>query len=105
MVVDRRHRDSAFKALSDPTRREILRLLGEKSLTVSEIAAHFSISQPAISRHLGVLRGAGLVGAERSGQNVVYSLETTVFQDVIRALLDLAPSAVRAGAGKPAKEK
>ncbi len=84
--------DSAFKALSDPTRREILRLLGAKSLTVTEIGEHFSISQPAISRHLGVLRSAGLVSAERAGQTVVYSLDTTVFQDVVRALLDLAPS-------------
>jgi len=84
--------DSAFKALSDPTRREILRLLGAKSLSVTEIAGHFPISQPAISRHLGVLRSAGLVSAERAGQSVVYSLDTTVFQDVVRALLDLAPS-------------
>ena len=51
--------------------------------------AQFSLSQPAISRHLAVLRQAGLVVAERKGQNVVYALDTTVFQDVVRALLGL----------------
>ena len=97
--------DSAFKALSDPTRREILRLLGEKSLTVTEIVEHFAISQPAISRHLAVLRSAGLVSAERAGQTVVYSLDTTVFQDVVRALLDLAPSLSPGRALEPAPRK
>ncbi len=81
--------DSAFKALSDPTRREILRLLGQQDLTAGEIVERFDISQPAISRHLSVLRHAGLVVAKRQGQNVVYSLDTTVFQDVVRALLSL----------------
>jgi DNA-binding transcriptional ArsR family regulator len=81
--------DSAFKALSDPTRREILRLLSSRPRTVNEIVERFELSQPAISRHLAALRQAGLVSAERAGQNVVYSLDTTVFQDVVRALLDL----------------
>ena len=81
--------NDAFKALSDPTRREILRLLGKRELTAGEIVGKFDISQPAISRHLAVLRQAGLVTARREGQNVVYALDTTVFQDVVRALLDL----------------
>ena len=81
--------DPAFKALSDPTRREILRLLSARPRTVNEIVDQFSLSQPAISRHLAVLRQAGLVVPERQGQSVVYTLDTTVFQDVVRALLDL----------------
>ena len=81
--------DSAFKALSDPTRREILRLLGERDLTAGDIVEQFDISQPAISRHLAVLRQAGLIVAERRGQNVVFALDTTVFQDVVRALMTL----------------
>ena len=81
--------DSAFKALSDPTRREILRLLGERERTAGEIVDRFQLSQPAISRHLAVLRNAGLVTALRDGQNVVYALDTTVFQDVVRALMGL----------------
>ena len=89
-------RDPAFKALSDPTRREILRLLGERDRTAGDLVSHFTVSQPAISRHLAVLRGAGLVSATRAGQNVVYALDTTVFQDVLRVLMDL-------GLGKKAK--
>jgi DNA-binding transcriptional ArsR family regulator len=91
--------DPAFKALSDPTRREILRLLGERERTAGEIVARFDVSQPAISRHLAVLRTAGLVTATRDGQSVVYALDTTVFQDVVRALMDLTARK------KPRKEK
>ena len=87
--------DSAFKALSDPTRREILRLLSERDLTVNEIVAEFGLSQPAISRHLGVLRAAGLVTALRQGQSVLYSLDTTVVQDVVRILLGVAGKRVK----------
>jgi ArsR family transcriptional regulator len=88
--------DTAFKALADPTRREILRMLGGgRRMTAGEIVERFEISQPAVSRHLGVLRGAGLVTATREGQNVVYALDTTVFQDVVRALMDLGPRARR----------
>jgi DNA-binding transcriptional ArsR family regulator len=82
--------DPAFKALSDPTRREILRLLGRREMSVGEIVDKFAMSQPSISRHLAVLRSAGLVTARREGQNVVYGLDTTVMQDVVRALLDLS---------------
>jgi ArsR family transcriptional regulator, arsenate/arsenite/antimonite-responsive transcriptional repressor len=82
--------DPAFKALSDPTRREILRLLKRREMSVGEIVDRFSMSQPSISRHLAVLRSAGLVTARREGQNVVYGLDTTVMQDVVRALLDLS---------------
>ena len=82
--------DPAFKALSDPTRREILRLLCRRDMSVGEIVDKFAMSQPSISRHLAVLRSAGLVTARRDGQNVVYGLDTTVMQDVVRTLMDLA---------------
>ena len=81
---------SAFKALSDGTRREILRLLGKREMSVGEIVDNFAMSQPSISRHLSVLRNAGLVTARRDGQNVLYALDTTVMQDVVRALLGLS---------------
>lgn len=93
--------DSAFKALADPTRREILRLLSAGDLAAGELGAHFSISQPAVSRHLAVLRAAGLVSARREGQNVRYSLDTTVVQDVIRTLLDLGKKPGRAKLEEP----
>lgn len=72
-----------FKALSDPTRRRILELLRDGDKTASELAEHFDISKPSLSYHLATLRSAGLVSDERYGQNIVYSLNTTVMQDLI----------------------
>jgi ArsR family transcriptional regulator, arsenate/arsenite/antimonite-responsive transcriptional repressor len=78
----------AFRALGDPTRREILRLLRDGPKTSGEIAEHFSSSWPTVSRHLAVLRDAGLILSERSGQQIVYELNTTVFQDLIERLME-----------------
>ena len=80
----------AFRALADPTRREILRLLRDGPKTSGEIAEQFSSSWPTVSRHLAVLRDAGLILSERSGQQIVYELNTTVFQDLVEALLEWA---------------
>ena len=80
--------DSAFKALADPTRREILKLLRKGPRTSGEIAGQFDTAWPTISRHLGVLRDAGLILSERHGQQIHYELNTTVFDDVIEQLLD-----------------
>lgn len=80
---------SAFKALSDPTRREILALLRGGPRTSGEIASHFKSSWATISRHLAVLRDAELILAEREGQFIRYELNTTVFQDLIQHLLSL----------------
>lgn len=73
-----------FKALSDPTRRQILDLLREKDLTAGEIADHFKMTKPSISHHLNLLKQADLVRDERMGQHIMYSLHTTVFQDVMK---------------------
>jgi DNA-binding transcriptional ArsR family regulator len=89
--------DSAFKALADPTRRAILKLLGKRARAVGEIVEAFELSQPAISRHLAVLRAAGLVSATRDGQSVVYALDTTVMDDVARLLFELAAPSVNGG--------
>jgi DNA-binding transcriptional ArsR family regulator len=75
--------NTVFKALSDPTRRSILELLRGGDLNAGEIAESFNISKPSISHHLNLLKQADLVLAERSGQNIVYSLNTTVFQEVM----------------------
>ncbi|NLC07817.1 MAG: winged helix-turn-helix transcriptional regulator [Syntrophomonadaceae bacterium] len=72
-----------FKALSDGTRREILRLLQKGDLTAGEIANQFNLTKPSISHHLNVLKQADLVQDIRKGQNIHYSLNTTVFQDVL----------------------
>lgn len=78
----------AFRALGDPTRREILRLLRDGPKTSGEIAEHFSSSWPTVSRHLAVLRDAGLILSERSGQQIVYELNTTVFHDLVELLVE-----------------
>lgn len=72
-----------FKVLADPTRRRILELLRDGDLTAGELAEHFDISKPSLSHHLATLKSAGLVSDERRGQNIVYSLNTTVMQDLI----------------------
>lgn len=79
-----------FKALSDETRREILRMLHQGDLTAGEIAERFSISRPSISHHLNVLKQASLVEDLRKGQNIYYSLNTTVFQDLLGWFLQWA---------------
>ena len=80
----------AFRALADPTRREILRLLRDGPKTSGEIAERFPTSWPTVSRHLAVLRDAGLILSERNGQQVLYELNTTVFQDLVEQVLDWA---------------
>lgn len=75
--------NSTFQALSDPTRREILRMLRERDLTAGEIADRFNISRPSISHHLSVLKNANLVLDDRQGQFIFYSLNTTVMDEVM----------------------
>jgi ArsR family transcriptional regulator, repressor of sdpIR and other operons len=71
---EERHLTKVFKALSDGTRQEILRLLEGRQRTVGEIVGNFNLSQPTISRHLSVLKEADLVVDQRQGQNVIYRL-------------------------------
>jgi ArsR family transcriptional regulator len=80
--------NQAFRALADETRRDILRLLRDGPLTSGGIAARFSSSWPTISRHLAVLRDAGLVVTERHGQEIRYELNTSVFQDLVQHLIE-----------------
>lgn len=76
-----------FKALSDRTRQNILRLLDDKERTVSDIVSNFNLSQPTISRHLAVLKEAELVMDRRQGQNVFYSLNDDVLTDTMEEFL------------------
>ena len=75
-----------FRALADPTRREILRLLGEGDKTAGEIAERFDMTFPSVSHHLAVLKKAGLVTDEREGQYIRYPLDATVVEDLIARL-------------------
>lgn len=82
--------NSVFKALSDPTRREILKLLRNKDMSAGEISASFNISNASISHHLSILKQAELVSSEREGQNIIYSLNTTIFQEVVEWFFELS---------------
>lgn len=79
--------NETIRALADPTRREILRLLRRGDLNAGEIAGRFPITAPSVSHHLNVLKDAGLVLAEREGRNVTYSLNETVFEEFVQELL------------------
>jgi len=79
--------DATIRALADPTRREILRMLRDRDLAAGEIAARFEMTAPTVSHHLSVLRDAGLVQAERDGRNVVYSIDTTVVHEFLGEML------------------
>jgi ArsR family transcriptional regulator, arsenate/arsenite/antimonite-responsive transcriptional repressor len=76
-----------FKALNDQTRREILELLKKGDMTAGDIADHFHISKPSISHHLDLLKQAGLVDADKQGQFIFYSLNTTVVDEILKWVL------------------
>ncbi|MEJ8756265.1 autorepressor SdpR family transcription factor [Pontibacter sp. H259] len=81
--------NKVFKALNDTTRREILNLLKEKDMTAGDIAEAFNITKPSISHHLDILSQAELVVSEKRGQFVIYSLNTTVLDDILSWMLTL----------------
>jgi|SRR5205807_10503111 len=82
--------NQAFKALSDPTRREILRLLRSHEMTAGELADRFDMTKPTMSHHFSMLKDADLIISRRDGQTIWYGLNTTVLQDVVSWALDLA---------------
>ncbi|MBO8170602.1 MAG: winged helix-turn-helix transcriptional regulator [Bacillaceae bacterium] len=67
----------------DPTRRKIIELLKQKDMTAGEIAEHFQMKKPSISHHLNILKQAYMIQDEKKGQYVFYSLNTTVFQELL----------------------
>jgi len=82
--------DSFFKAIADPSRRKILLLLQKHDrLNAGEIAEHFDFTKAALSDHLKILRSAGLITATKSGQFIHYTLNTSVFQDIINWITEL----------------
>ena len=82
--------DTLFKALNDPTRRAILELLKKKDMTAGEIADQFHISKPSISHHLDLLKQAALVVAVKEGQFILYSINTTVMDEMLKWLIQLS---------------
>jgi ArsR family transcriptional regulator len=84
---------SAFKAIADPTRREILHLLRKEEMTAGDVAARFDMTKPTMSHHFSVLKEAGLVTSRREGQTIWYALNTTVLEDVLAWTMDMARGA------------
>lgn len=81
-----------FKALNDPTRRDILFLLRKNPMTAGAIADHFQIGKPTISHHLDLLKQADLISSEKNGQFVLYSLNTTVVDELLAWVINLKPA-------------
>lgn len=90
-------KEDFFQALASPYRREIIRLLKWQNLSAGEISEKFNISQPSISRHLDVLKQAEIVTAERRGNQIIYSLNLSVVQEMYIQLTDL----LTRGEGEP----
>ncbi len=81
--------DEVFKAMADPTRRRILRMLSKGELTAGQMALEFDISGPSMSHHFNVLKHADMIRGRRDGQQIIYSLNTTVVQDAMTLFLDV----------------
>jgi DNA-binding transcriptional ArsR family regulator len=81
--------NAVFQALSDPTRREILRLLRKRAMTAGEIAERFLLARSTLSGHFNILKHAGLIVAEKNGTSIVYSLNLSVVEQTMTAVMDL----------------
>src|SRR5271165_3753946 len=81
--------NEVFKALADPTRREVLRLLRGGEMTAGDLSKQFDMTKPSMSHHFSVLKQADLIGSRRERQQVYYFLNTTVVEDVLTLLWDL----------------
>lgn len=82
--------NTLIKALDDPTRRRIIELLKKRDLTAGEIAEYFNMTKPSISHHLDILKQAGVIVGVKEGQFITYSLNTTVFEELLQWIFDVA---------------
>jgi ArsR family transcriptional regulator, arsenate/arsenite/antimonite-responsive transcriptional repressor len=88
--------NAVFKALSDPTRRDVLSLLARGEKTAGELSDHFDMTKPSMSHHFAVLKDAELIRSRRQGQQIYYSLNTTVLQDVMTTIWNLFGAGTKA---------
>ncbi|MFO0842431.1 MAG: autorepressor SdpR family transcription factor [Gemmataceae bacterium] len=95
--------NEAFKALADPTRREILRLLRGGEMTAGRLAERFDMTRPSMSHHFSALKQADLIGSRREGQQIYYYLNTTVVEDLMTLILDMLGSEGSASNGEGVK--
>lgn len=89
--------NAVFQALGDPTRREILRLLRKHEMTAGELAEKFPLAKSTLSGHFSILKNAGLIVAEKNGTSIVYSLNLSVVEQTMAAVMELLD------VGKPTK--
>jgi DNA-binding transcriptional ArsR family regulator len=75
--------NKVFKALADPTRREVLQMLRGRPMTAGELSDRFAVSKPTMSAHFSVLREAGLIEADKQGKTIVYRLKLSVLEDAL----------------------
>lgn len=100
LVIRMSNPNNAFKAIADPSRREILRLLRRGEMTAGDLAERFDMTKPTMSHHFTVLKEADLISSRRDGQTIWYSLNTTVLEDVIAWAIDLAGTPKKSRGGK-----
>jgi DNA-binding transcriptional ArsR family regulator len=89
---------NVFRALADPTRRQVLALLRERPMSAGDLADRFDVSKPTMSAHFSVLREAGLIDASKQGKSILYSLRMSVLEEALMGLaqtvgLDLGAAA------------
>lgn len=80
---------SVYKALADPTRRKILQLLRQEDKSAGELAEHFSMSKPTLSRHFQLLQSADLIQGDRDGNRIIYRLNVSALEEAILTMMDL----------------
>ncbi|MDP9454325.1 MAG: ArsR family transcriptional regulator [Actinobacteria bacterium] len=93
--------DKVFKALGDPTRRGILRLLRSEEMSAGRIAQEFPVAKSTLSGHLNVLKEANLIVAERNGTTIVYSLNVGVYEEMLGSVMELLGVGAEEKEGKP----
>ena len=91
-------KNETFKALADPTRREILALLRQGEMTAGALAERFDMTKPSMSHHFVVLKEAELITSRREGQQIWYGLNTTVVEELMAWTMDLVNGGKRKGA-------
>ena len=85
-----------FKALSDPTRRQVLALLRNGPQTAGELADYFDVSKPTMSAHFSILREADLIASSKQGKTIVYCLQLSVLEDALLGFAQLLGSQLKA---------
>jgi len=95
---------SVFKALADPTRRQVLAYLRERPMSAGELADKFDVSKPTMSAHFNVLREAGLIDASKHGKSIIYRLRMSVLEEALMGLAKAVGLDMAKGEGSPAPE-